>query len=124
MPVDDLFEELLDSADEQFEENLEKWVTLCGAAARKKGFHDATEIQGVHRLISPPERMMLIVSEVAEMLEAFREGNKGGVSEELADVVIRCFDFAYVYRIPLARAMNDKLRYNATRPHKHGGKVI
>lgn len=43
-----------------------------------------------------------------------------GVPSEVADVVIRAFDFAHEFGIDLAAMIDEKLRFNATRPHKHG----
>lgn len=43
-----------------------------------------------------------------------------GLPSELADIVIRCADFAGEHNIDLQHAINEKMRYNATRTHKHG----
>lgn len=45
-----------------------------------------------------------------------------GVPSELADVVIRAFDFADEAGIDLAAIIDEKLAYNQTRPHLHGKK--
>lgn len=45
-----------------------------------------------------------------------------GVPSELADIVIRAFDFAHEAGIDLAEIINEKLAYNATRAHMHGRK--
>jgi NTP pyrophosphatase (non-canonical NTP hydrolase) len=42
----------------------------------------------------------------------------------MADVVIRIMDMAGYYGIDLEQAIIDKIKYNKTRPYKHGGKVI
>lgn len=47
-----------------------------------------------------------------------------GVPTELADVVIRVFDLAGWLGIDLASAIREKMRFNKTRPYRHGGKAI
>lgn len=45
-----------------------------------------------------------------------------GVPSELADVVIRSFDFAHESGFDLGAIIAEKIAYNATRGHKHGRK--
>lgn len=47
-----------------------------------------------------------------------------GVPSELADVVIRIADMAWLYGIDLEGAIKQKLEYNRTRGYRHGGKRI
>lgn len=47
-----------------------------------------------------------------------------GVPSELADVVIRAFDFAYEFGIPLEEIIRLKAEYNKTRGRRHGGKTL
>mgnify|MGYP003611382978 CR=1 FL=1 len=71
--------------------------------------------------------------EVSELWEAHRKGmllNQCDkpvaltcLEEELADILIRCFDMAGALQINLDYAVAEKMRYNATRSYRHGGKV-
>lgn len=101
--------------------------------AREHGFHDPDP--GV------PARVALIHSEASELLEDHRsgklpnevwyEGIRGedmpgkpcGIPSELADIIIRCLDFAGFYDIDIGRVVMEKMRYNETRPFKHGRKL-
>jgi NTP pyrophosphatase (non-canonical NTP hydrolase) len=92
-------------------------------------------------------KLLLIVSEVIEAHDEIRSGHaadetyypvKGtpdadlgvkfslvpskpeGVPSEIADAVIRCFDFAYTEGFSLADIILEKLQFNAQRPYKHG----
>lgn len=69
-------------------------------------------------------------SELSEALEELRHGNPpskkipkfSGAEEEFADVIIRILDTAKVRNYDLAGAVLAKMKYNDTRPYKHGGK--
>lgn len=45
-----------------------------------------------------------------------------GIAAELADVLVRIFDFCGHYQIPLAAALEAKMAYNKNRSYRHGGK--
>jgi NTP pyrophosphatase (non-canonical NTP hydrolase) len=78
--------------------------------------------------------LMLMVTELAEAMEEHRHGRAldeiwyaesgkpEGVPVELADVIIRICDLAGHHKIPLNRALREKLAYNKTRPYRHGNK--
>lgn len=97
--------------------------------ARAKGWYD----NGPRPL---PELLCLVHSEVSEALEELRAGHAPdeeyigaggkieGVGAELADVLIRVADLAGAYGIDLAGAVVRKMSFNATRPHRHGGKTL
>lgn len=115
-------------------------VKLAHHAAEEKGFWDG----GVHNI---SEKLMLIVSELGEAQEALRKDRhacpdeialvegaedtfvgdfqtivKDTFEDELADAVIRIADLAGYLGIDLEKHVELKLRYNKTRPHKHGKK--
>lgn len=50
-------------------------------------------------------------------------GKPEGIASELADILIRVFDYAGAYGIPLGEAVIRKHFYNQTRPYRHGGKL-
>lgn len=76
------------------------------------------------------EMIALAHSELSECLDATRHGNPpddkvpefSGAEAELADTVIRCMDHAVERGYRLADAIVAKMKFNATRPAKHGGK--
>lgn len=45
-----------------------------------------------------------------------------GIPSELADIIIRVLDICGYHRIDIAAAIADKMAYNETRSHRHGGK--
>ena len=47
-----------------------------------------------------------------------------GIPSELADVIIRALHFSGKHNIDIEQAVREKMLYNETRPHKHGGKKI
>lgn len=76
-------------------------------------------------------RTMLMVTELSEGIEARRiraQDDKlpeyDGLSVELADCMIRIFDLAGRFGLPVIPALLDKVEYNKTRSYKHGGKSI
>lgn len=92
---------------------------LCMEAfetAKSKGWHDAPRENGV--------AFALIHAEVSEALEADRrkEGNER-ITEELADVCIRIFDFCGEKNLDLEKSILAKMKKNKDRSYKHGGKA-
>ena len=77
------------------------------------------------------EVLMLMVTELAEAMEAYRSGNSESekipgfsqMEEELADVVIRLLDFAGGEDLDIEGALIAKMLYNEKRPYRHGGKL-
>lgn len=94
----------------------------------KKGFKEKTFT----------EALLLIVSEVSEATEEYRNG-KGinetyynpekptkpeGIPSELIDIVIRVFDLCAEYDIDIDSMIQEKMAYNESRTFRHGGKLI
>ena len=77
------------------------------------------------------EKLMLIVSEAAEAMEADRLGNPpddkipeySGLEAELADVIVRIMDLGEGCNLRVAEALIAKMEFNATRDKMHGGKL-
>jgi hypothetical protein len=101
--------------------------------------------------VDVPEKLMLIVSEISEAMEAdrvnkfcrrdldgipnfqsdapfhafeglFKSEVKDTFEDELADAAIRIFDLAYEMGFDLSWHIQQKVRYNSKRPQMHGGK--
>jgi NTP pyrophosphatase (non-canonical NTP hydrolase) len=96
------------------------------------GFWKGETAGPLGRLIG--EKLMLIVTEVAEVMEAYREkghapggivwyredGKPEGMASEMADIAIRLADLAEALGIDLDAAIREKMTFNETRPYKHG----
>ena len=69
-----------------------------------------------------PEKLMLIVTEAAEAMEAYRSEDVIGFSEELADIIIRTLDLAGGLGIDIHSEVANKMEKNFARPPKHNRK--
>lgn len=93
--------------------------------AREKGFWDnAYMYEGDDELYTSliSEKLMLIVSEVSEALEALRHEDQKEFNEEMADIMIRVADLCGKLKIDLNYEIVKKMEKNASRPYKHGKK--
>ncbi len=94
------------------------WWTDLGTGGSLRGFY----VPGVTPPVNVGERLMLIVSELAEGMEGARKGRMDDhlplrpmLEVELADAVIRIADLAGGLGLDLGGAVADKLDYNRQR---------
>lgn len=79
-------------------------------------------------------KLALIATEVSEAIECVRDGDletritdtgkPEGLPTELADVVVRVMDLAWVLGFNLQQTIEQKMAYNKTRKHRHGGRRL
>lgn len=89
---------------------------------REKGFFN------LNTPVTFPEACAFLHSEVSEALEGYWHNNPPSehipgftsIEEEFADLFIRLMCYTSMYGIRLIAAVDAKLEYNRTRPHKHG----
>ena len=103
----------------QLAEDITRW-------REKKGFVTAWN--------NVPEKLMLVVTELSEAMEAYRHikfpfGRMGTIEEseytinfreELADALIRLLDLTAALGIDIEREVRQKMLKNEQRPSKHG----
>lgn len=92
--------------------SLNELSRLCHAIAKSKGFWDEKRNIG--------EALMLMVTELAEAMEAYRKQDDAEFREELADTFIRLLDFCGGMGIDIEAEIEKKARKNQGRPYKHG----
>jgi|GEM_PF-1659784 len=101
-----------------------------GEWAKRKGWWDTEKERSI------VEQIALMHSELSEAVEALREDNPPawadasndlkpeGWAIELADCVIRIMDTLFHYGIDLEQLIKQKMKYNESRPYRHGGKKL
>ena len=128
-------------------ETFRAMTELCGSASASKGWHEGRPTDPAMLGHWQGNKLMLMVSELVEAHDELRNGHAAnetyyptkpdgdtittqeaklfkpeGVPSELADTVIRIFDFCYTEKIDLGGIIAEKLAYNRTREQMHGGK--
>lgn len=69
-----------------------------------------------------PEKLMLVVTELSEAMEAYRHDDTKNFKEEIADTFIRLCDICGSLDIDIEDAIKEKMEINKGRPFKHGKK--
>lgn len=70
----------------------------------------------------PAEKLMLVVTEVSEAMEALRNDDRENEAEEIADAVIRLMDYAAWRGFNIDAAVRRKMGRNHERERLHGRK--
>ena len=91
---------------------VKELCTLCHEIAKSKGFWEKERNVG--------EALMLVVTELAEAMEAHRKQDRANFDEELADTFIRLFDLCGGLGIDVEAEILKKCEKNKQRPYKHG----
>ncbi|MCA9393288.1 MAG: nucleotide pyrophosphohydrolase [Candidatus Omnitrophica bacterium] len=85
---------------------------ICHGIAREKGFWDQERNIG--------EALMLVVTEIGEAMEGYRQEDHDNFREEIADTFIRLFDLCGGLKIDIEAEIAKKSIKNLSRPYKHG----
>lgn len=105
-------------------EGIEATQQLCHFLASRSGWWTDLQTGEPKRLdqVNIGEKLMLIVSEVAEAMEGDRKNlmddklpHRKMIEVELADALIRIFDLGGFLKMDLAGALIEKLAYNQQR---------
>ncbi len=92
--------------------SINEAATLVKDYRERKGFDTSWE--------NMQEKLMLVVTEVAEASEARRKDDWDNFCEELADTFIRLMDITASLEIDIEHHIKAKMKANENRPHMHG----
>lgn len=112
---------------------LNELALAANTWANTKGFWkvpvtDYSEIPEL-TLMKKTQKIMLVVTELAELVEGLRKPAPqlivsdvaySNEEEEVADALIRLFDYAGQYGLRLGEVVLAKMAFNEGRPFKHG----
>jgi NTP pyrophosphatase (non-canonical NTP hydrolase) len=110
--------------------NFNDLAKQINQTAKDKGWHETERSFG--------EYIALMHTELSEALEEYRHHKPitdiyfnesdlykpEGVPIELADCIIRIFDFCGQYNIDIQHAIDIKMEYNKMRSYRHGNKKV
>jgi len=97
---------------------LETLISECREIANQKGFHISWQ--------NMPTYLMLVVTELSEAMEAWRDDNRKNFNEEIADTLIRLFHLIGDLGLQneILETLIAKMEFNRQRPFLHGRKFI
>lgn len=112
--------------------SVKEWIRYCKKVANDHGFFVQWERK--EGPLNPIEKLMKIVSELSEAMEAYVAQTKpnDGINkihcdnwkehfeEEIADTFVRLFHLCGDLEIDIEKVLEKKMEYNKKRPHKHG----
>jgi hypothetical protein len=107
--------------------SLDTLARVCYTASVEKGFW--ADLPRDDASLGPylGNKIALMHSELSEALEGLRKPGPdqhlphlSQEAVEMADALIRIFDYCGARGIHIGAAVKEKMDYNATRPHKHG----
>jgi len=95
---------------------IEELVREATEIANSKGFHVTWD--------NVPKYLMLVVTELSEAMEAWRDDDFEAFKEEVADTLIRIFHICGDLKIDISNSIRVKMSVNKARPYKHGRKRL
>lgn len=114
------------------EKKIKELIADCKKIANEHGFYVTWERK--EGPMNPIEKLMKIVSECGEAMEAYVAQEKPNIprypincdnwkehfEEEVADIFIRLFHMVGDLDIDLEEILEKKMAYNKKRPYRHG----
>jgi len=85
-----------------------------------QGFDNPPSIETREQKMLMNEKLMLVVTEVAEACEEVRKDNMENFKEEIADVIIRLLNICGSAKIDIDKTISQKMEKNRKRPKRHG----
>jgi NTP pyrophosphatase (non-canonical NTP hydrolase) len=114
--------------------DIHTWASDKGFWNTPGGYLDGSDA-GILLHMMKSQKVMLVVTELAELVEGLRKPSLGAVAgsydpesgmiytneeEEVADAIIRLLDYAGAYGLRIGEALCAKMTKNEGRPFRHG----